>query len=120
MSTAEKITKLRNQRSLTQAALAQDLNIGQSTLAMYEKGKRSPNLEMVTKFADYFHVTTDYLLDRENIDNKSDAASTDGEQKPLTENQKLIAYSIDPDISDEEREDIMQLVKIAMKNRRRI
>lgn len=119
MSTAEKITKLRNQRSLTQAALAQDLNIGQSTLAMYEKGKRSPNLEMVTKFADYFHVTTDYLLDREKIDNKSNTASADKENK-LTENQKLIAYSIDPDISDEEREDIMQLVKIAMKNRRRI
>lgn len=38
----------------------------------------------------------------------------------LTENQRLVAYSIDPDISDEERQDIINLVKIAMKNRRRI
>lgn len=44
----------------------------------------------------------------------------DDQGKSMTENQKLIAYSIDPNISDEERQDIINLVKIAMKNRRRI
>ncbi len=33
--------------------------------------------------------------------------------RSLTENQKLITYSIAPDISNEEREDIIQLVKIS-------
>ena len=56
-----------------------------------------------------FDVSADYLLGRKSSDDK-----------PLTKNQKLVAYSIDPDISDEERNDIIEMVKIAMKNRRRV
>ena len=42
------------------------------------------------------------------------------DKRGLKQNQKLVAYSIDPDISDEERRDIIEMVKIAMKNRRRV
>ena len=61
----EKIANLRKKRGMTQSQLAKELNIGTSTLGMYETGKRSPNPEMLNKLADYFHVSVDYLLGRE-------------------------------------------------------
>ncbi len=60
--------------------------------------------------ANFFQISKADLVERHQINDR---------QAELTENQKLIAYSIDPDISDEERQDIINLVKIAMKNRRR-
>ena len=61
----EKIATLRKKRGMSQSQLAKELNIGTSTLGMYETGKRSPNPEMLNKLADYFHVSVDYLLGRE-------------------------------------------------------
>ncbi|AXX75107.1 helix-turn-helix domain-containing protein [Lactobacillus reuteri] len=61
----EKIANLRKKRGMSQSQLAKELNIGTSTLGMYETGKRSPNPEMLNKLADYFHVSVDYLLGRE-------------------------------------------------------
>ncbi len=61
----EKIANLRKKRGMSQSQLAKELNIGTSTLGMYETGKRSPNPEMLNKIADYFHVSVDYLLGRE-------------------------------------------------------
>ena len=61
----EKIANLRKKRGMSQSQLAKELNIGTSTLGMYETGKSSPNPEMLNKLADYFHVSVDYLLGRE-------------------------------------------------------
>lgn len=91
MNTGELIAQLRNKNKISQSALANDLHIGQSTLAMYEKGKRNPNLEMISKIADYFNVTTDYLLGREVE-----------ESEPVTSKAQLIAAHIDDNVSDEE------------------
>jgi transcriptional regulator with XRE-family HTH domain len=55
---------LRNNRGLSQRELAKILNVAPSTLAMYELNKREPNYETLTKIADYFQVSTDYLLGR--------------------------------------------------------
>lgn len=56
------IRKLRERRGLSQAALSKKLSISQSTLAMYEKDKRKPSLDMLISFATFFGVSTDYLL----------------------------------------------------------
>lgn len=111
MTVGERIADLRKHRGLSQYQLAKLLNIATSTLGMYETGKRKPNVEMLEQIAEFFNVSTDYLLGR---DPKED------DEKPLTRNQKLIAYSIDPDISDEERQAIIEMVQAAKKFRRRI
>ncbi|MDM8279679.1 helix-turn-helix transcriptional regulator [Ligilactobacillus agilis] len=59
-----RVSELRKQAGMSQFQLAKVLHIGQSTLAMYEKNKRKPSLEMLSAIADYFNVTTDYLLGR--------------------------------------------------------
>ena len=40
------------------------------TYSRYENGNRSPSLDLLVKLADYFDVTLDYLLGRENISEK--------------------------------------------------
>jgi transcriptional regulator with XRE-family HTH domain len=64
----DNIKFLRNQYKVTQRDLAKELNISHSTLGMYEINSREPNNEMLCKIADYFNVTTDMLLDRNQLE----------------------------------------------------
>lgn len=57
-----KIKALRKRNHLTQNDLAKLLNITQSTIALYENGKKVPTLENLLALANYFNVSTDYLL----------------------------------------------------------
>ncbi|MGF2943067.1 helix-turn-helix domain-containing protein [Enterococcus xiangfangensis] len=63
MTTGEKIAKLRADRNLSQAALAEQLNIGTSTLGMWETGKRGLKDDTLKMIANFFDVSVDYLLD---------------------------------------------------------
>lgn len=58
---AEKLKTLREAKGLTQKGLAEILNVAQGAVAMWETGKRTPDLEMVKKIAAFFNVSTDYL-----------------------------------------------------------
>ena len=66
---AERIAHLRNQRGLTQQELAEGLNLSQRTVAAWEGGSRKPSYETLWELADFFDVTTDYLLGRTDIPN---------------------------------------------------
>lgn len=62
---AERLTKLREERRLSQAEAARQMIafIGSSqVLSSYERDKREPNLETVVELARYYGVSTDYLL----------------------------------------------------------
>lgn len=110
MTIGEKVADLRKQHSLSQPQLADKMAVSQSTIAMWESNKRKINTDDLKSLAKFFNVSTDYLLGN----------STNKEGEELTENQKLVAYSIDPEVSDEEREAIIEMVKIAKKFKRRI
>lgn len=60
----ENLRKLRDRHDMTQEALGKLLNVTQSTIAYYESGKKQPTLETLLIIADYFEVSTDYLLNR--------------------------------------------------------
>lgn len=49
----------------SQKQLAKDLNLATTTLNNYVHSQREPDFETLKRFADYFHVTTDYLLGRD-------------------------------------------------------
>lgn len=66
---ASKIKELRNEKKLTQRDLSKILNVSQQTIASWEVGRAEPNSEMINKLANYFSVSTDYLLGRESISN---------------------------------------------------
>lgn len=111
MTTASRIRSLRKEHKISQTELAKYVHVSQATVTAWETGKAEPSSSALNSLADYFNVTADYLLGRTKERNNN---------AKLSDNQKLVAYSIDPDISDEERRDIIEMVKIAMKNRRRV
>lgn len=53
---AERIRLMRRSRDMTQQQLADRLGVACSTIAMYETGKREPNLDTLEKLADIFGV----------------------------------------------------------------
>lgn len=61
---AERLKQLRNERSLSQDALGKEMGISRYAIYTYESGKAFPTVEGLLALADYFDVTTDYLLGR--------------------------------------------------------
>ena len=64
MRLGERLAELRGDRGLTQKDLSDQLHISSSSISAYETGARLPSIEAVFDFAEYFDVTTDYLLGR--------------------------------------------------------
>lgn len=62
-----RIRDLREDRDLKQQQVADYLLCDQSLYSKYERGERSLPLEYADKLADYYGVSTDYLLCRTNI-----------------------------------------------------
>lgn len=58
------ITYLRKQKGLSQKQVSEELGISQSLLSHYEKGIRECGLDFLVKIANYYNVSTDYLLGR--------------------------------------------------------
>ena len=61
------LTLLRKERNISQKQAAEDLGVAQALLSHYEKGKRECGLEFLIKAANYYKVSTDYLLGRSPV-----------------------------------------------------
>lgn len=61
-SFSNRLIALRKERGLTQAELAKATHLQRSTLSGYETEGKEPNFETLCALAEYFNVTTDYLL----------------------------------------------------------
>ncbi len=59
------MSELRKERGFSQRKTATDLHISQALLSHYENGAREPGLAFVCRACDYFGVSADYLLGRE-------------------------------------------------------
>lgn len=84
MSTfGKRLKELRNKKGLTQKELAPFINTTRDTLANWEVGRATPDIESVKTIADYFNVNTDFLLGRSNISDDykfTDTAVPDGRE----------------------------------------
>ena len=77
---------LRQRKDITQADLAEYLGITQQAVARWERNKSEPDLETLKTLANYFNVSTDYLLGNER-NNSHDFS--DDEKRLINEYRKL-------------------------------
>ena len=63
---AERLLELRKEKGISQAALAEKLQVSYSVVCYWETDRSEPTAPNLVKIADYFGVTVDYLLGREN------------------------------------------------------
>jgi transcriptional regulator with XRE-family HTH domain len=58
----EKLKELRKEKGISLKELGSVIGVAESTMSLYENGKRQPDYETLLKLAEYFDVTVDYLL----------------------------------------------------------
>lgn len=83
----ETLIRLRNERGLLQKELAATLKVSIGTISNYEKGIHEPDLETLGELADYYGVTTDYLLGRTKY-----RYSPENLNRPLTEQYTVAEF----------------------------
>lgn len=67
----ERLRQLRKEKKISMKLLGEVVGVSESTISLYENGKRKPDPDMLVQFADFFGVSVDYLLGRS--DNPSPA-----------------------------------------------
>lgn len=72
-SFSTRLIALRKERQMTQADLAKAIHKTRSTVSGYETEGKEPDYEMLCSLAEYFGVSTDYLLGRADTRTHSEA-----------------------------------------------
>ncbi len=62
MILSKRLAELRCQKNLSKREVSITLGLEQSSYGKYELGQRQPSLEILQKLANFFEVSTDYLL----------------------------------------------------------
>ncbi len=63
---SERIKELREAKSMSQTALAKELNISRTAVNAWEMGISLPSMEKLIELSKIFNVSADYLLGIEN------------------------------------------------------
>lgn len=86
-----RIRELRKELSLTMKELGRYIGVAESTISLYESGKREPDNKTLVKLADYFNVSVDYLLGRSDFRNFEEMydslANSEEIKKPINEDE---------------------------------
>ena len=68
MSLGDNLRKLRSAKHITQKTFAKEFGVSESVISLYESNKRSPGYDLLIRFADYYGVSLDYLLDHSDFE----------------------------------------------------
>ena len=98
---------LRKNNDLTMKELGAIVGVSESTISLYETGKREPDYEMLNKFADYFGVTVDYILGRDPINAERPALQNERDPKDA------FTYAMQNECRDLTDEDKALLISMA-------
>ncbi|MEZ7793930.1 helix-turn-helix domain-containing protein [Niallia circulans] len=96
MNFPERLRQLRKSANISQQTLGNAMNVTKVSISGYETGNRKPDTDTLQKLADYFDVSTDYLLGRSEAKETrasyhskvSDNSMTSEEAELLTQLQK--------------------------------
>lgn len=67
MNIGSRLKQLRIEYGILQKDLAEQLNLSQQTISLYESNKRQPDYDTLKTIAEFFNVSTDYILGITNI-----------------------------------------------------
>lgn len=99
----KRLTSLRKMKKLTQSEMASILGVARTTYSSYEQGRRTPDVDIQNKIADYFDVSLDYLHGRSDESQDNDP-------------NLLVAAHIDDDVSEQDMEDILRYIEYRKNN----
>ncbi|OPZ33898.1 MAG: HTH-type transcriptional regulator ImmR [Tenericutes bacterium ADurb.BinA124] len=86
----KRLIELREIRGLSQRAVAQRLGISNGTISRLESGQRIPNATTVKQLAEFYRVSTDYLMGVDDSINPKQVIPYDPIYDPIIEKLKLL------------------------------
>ncbi|GEB11649.1 transcriptional regulator [Streptococcus equinus] len=114
-STFERIKELAKKRGYSLQKVAEDL--GFSVNYLYTLKEKTPKSDRLQEIADYFNVSTDYLLGRTN--NPKIASEEEINEIDLKEAAKESFFYDGHELNDEDIELISSILETRMKNRKK-
>lgn len=107
----KRLKELRKTNNVSQQEFATYMNVAQNTVSRWENGERLMDAETLLKAAEYFNVSTDYLLGRSELKeesplNKKEPINTDG----LSDNKKAL-ISFAETVPEDKAAMILQVMK---------
>ena len=113
-STLEKIKELTQKQGISLQKVAEDL--GYSINYLYTLKEKTPKSDRLQEIADYFNVSTDYLLGRtDNPAISSDLVTTaDGRVVDLSNLRERIVLFDGKPLSDDDVDKIAQIIKLSL------
>lgn len=89
-----RLRELRKHCGITMKELGNEIGVAESTVSQYETGKRQPDYETLLKLSEYFGVSVDYLLGKEN------APAETGKRSISDDDIKFALFGGDGEITD--------------------
>ncbi|MBE6056893.1 MAG: helix-turn-helix transcriptional regulator [Clostridium sp.] len=131
----DKIKKLRKSKNITQEELGKNIGVTTSMVGMYETNARKPSYEVLIKIAEFFSVSTDFLLNTEEkldmtldsvkkVYNMLKEATDEYGIEEVTEKQEnkiktLAAHFEGEEFTDEDVEDIENFIKFIISKKKK-
>nr|DAP06289.1 MAG TPA: repressor protein [Caudoviricetes sp.] len=113
--TFEKIKSLAKKQGISLNTLEERVGLGKNYIYSL-KNKKTPSAEHIAKIADYFNVSTDYLLGR--TDNPNVASETvttaDGRVVDLSNLRERVVLFDGKPLSDDDVDKIAQIIKLSL------
>ncbi|MFV0399090.1 MAG: helix-turn-helix domain-containing protein [Oscillospiraceae bacterium] len=106
-----RLKELREGRGYSKRKVASDFNIAESTYGKWELGHRTPELDIIIELANYYGVSTDYLL------GKTDDPAPPGEKKDPLGDLKFALWG-DDEISDAALDDVRRYAEFIAQRER--
>lgn len=110
---SNRLKSLRKSKRLTQKQLAEKINVTHVSISGYESGNRSPDTDTLQRLADFFEVSTDYLLGRTDTLSITPEEQDEDEFQAFANNPKLnVFYKELPESEEEAVERLREIWEI--------
>ena len=103
---------LREKKNLTKKQVADAIGVTERAYITYEYGQRDVSTETLQRIADFYGVTTDYLLGRETMSEKDDLSSFVKHTNVKDLEEILIRRYLE--LSDDQREAVLDFMRRAI------
>lgn len=100
---------------LTPSGAAKEIGFSKGTVSTWKNRGTTPASELLNKIAEFFNVSTDYLLEKEDVADEIDTPSTEESNKPVHHdlNPDEIKFALfgTTEITDGVMEDVMRYAR---------
>ncbi len=114
MELKDTLKQIREKHGLTKRELCEKTGISERAYLTYEFGEREPKISVIQKLADFYGVTTDYLLGRPGAKPPESPIDEFARAERLKELEKIIIKEY-LELGNEEREAVLDFIRNCIK-----